>query len=99
MWHKEVEIIVSKAGGAGIFDPFYENKGIDYPIGYVRWTENRNLEEFLNLISEKKINVKGLISHRFNIEDAETVYKLPYLMFASELLAPDYLERLYFYLL
>jgi len=75
MWHKEVEIIVSKAGGPGIFDPFYENKGIDYPIGYVRWTENRNLQEFMRLLSEGKVDVRSLITHRFNIEQAETVYK------------------------
>jgi predicted dehydrogenase len=75
MWQKEVEIIVSKAGGPGTFDPFYENKGIDYPVGYVRWTENRNLEEFLRLISERKVDVKSLISHRFKIEEAERVYK------------------------
>ena len=75
MWHKEVEIIVSKAGGAGTFDPIYENKGIDYPIGYVRWTENRNLEEFLRLISEGRVNVGSLITHKFKIEQAESVYK------------------------
>ena len=75
LWHKEVEIIVSRAGGPGTFDPFYENKGIDYPIGYVRWTENRNLQEFMRLLSEKKIDVKPLISHRFKIEQAETVYR------------------------
>lgn len=75
MWHKEVEIIVSKAGGPGTLDPFYENKGIDYPAGYIRWTENRNVEEFLRLIFEKKIDVKSLISHRFKIDDAESVYK------------------------
>lgn len=75
MWHKEVEIIVSKAGGPGTFDPFYENKGIDYPIGYVRWTENRNLEEFLRLVSVGRVDVKSLISHRFKIDDAEKVYK------------------------
>ncbi len=74
MWHKEVEIIVSKAGGPGTFDPFYENKGIDYPIGYIRWTENRNLEEFLSLAAEKKVNVRDLISHKFPIEQAKTVY-------------------------
>lgn len=74
MWHKEVELIVSKAGGPGTFDPFYENKGIDYPIGYVRWTENRNLAEFLRLVSEKKVDVRSLISHRFSINDAESVY-------------------------
>lgn len=75
MWHKEVEIIVSKAGGPGTFDPFYENKGIDYPIGYVRWTENRNLVEFLRLIAKGNVNVTPLISHKFNIEQAESVYK------------------------
>ncbi len=75
MWHKEVNIIVSKAGGPGIFDPIYENKGIDYPIGYVRWTENRNLEEFLRLVHTKKVNVKSLISHKFGIDLAENVYK------------------------
>lgn len=74
MWHKEVEIIVSKAAGPGSLDPIYENKGIDYPYGYVRWTENRNLEEFLRLIAQKRIDVKPLITHRFRIEEAEKVY-------------------------
>ena len=74
MWHKEVEIVVSKAGGPGSFDPLYENKGIDYPFVYVRWTENRNLEEFIRLINEKKINVKSLITHRFNLEEALRAY-------------------------
>jgi polar amino acid transport system substrate-binding protein len=74
MWHKEVEIIVSKAGGPGIFDPLYENQGIDYPVGYIRWTQNRNLEEYLRLLAEKKVDVNRLISHEFNFENAETVY-------------------------
>ena len=74
MWHKEVEIIVSRAAGPGSFDPIYELAGIDYPKEYIRWTENRNLEEFLNLISTKNVNVKKLISHRFNINEAEQVY-------------------------
>lgn len=75
MWHKEVEIIVSKAAGPGSLDPIYENQGIDYPIGYVRWTENRNLEEFLRLISDKKININSLITHRFPLNNAPEVYK------------------------
>ncbi len=75
MWHKEVEIVVSRAGGAGIFDPFYENKGIDYPIGYIRWTENRNLEEFIRLIAESRMDVKKLISHTILIENALEVYE------------------------
>lgn len=75
MWDKEVEIIVSKASGPGIFDPYYENKGIDYPIGYVRWTENRNLEEFLRLIAAGTVDVKSLISHRFEIDNAISIYE------------------------
>lgn len=74
MWHKEVELIVSKAGGPGSLDPLYENNGIDYPAGYVRWTQNRNLEEFLRLIKEGKVDTRTLISHRFSISEAEGVY-------------------------
>lgn len=74
MWHKEVEIIVSKAGGPGSLDPIYENKGIDYPVGYIRWTENRNLQEFLRLISERKIYLRPLITHRIHIRDALSLY-------------------------
>ncbi len=74
MWHNEVEIIVSKGGGPGTLDPLYENKGIDYPVGYTRWTENRNLDEFLRLMALEKIDVKLLITHRFSIERAEKVY-------------------------
>ena len=75
MWHKEVEIIVSKAAGPGSLDPLYENKGIDYPIGYIRWTENRNLEEFIRLVSVGKIKLNHFITHKFNIKEAEDVYK------------------------
>lgn len=74
MWHKEVEIIVSKAAGPGSIDPLYENKGIDYPIAYARWTEKRNLEEFLRLLSEKKILLEPLITHRVAIEDSIKLY-------------------------
>ncbi len=75
MWHKEVQIIVSRAGGPGLLDPVYENKGIDYPFGYVRWTENRNLEEFLSLIAQRKVDVRRLISSRYPISRAEEAYK------------------------
>ncbi len=75
MWHKEVEIVVSKAGGPGILDPYYENKGIDYPVEYVRWSENRNLEEFLSLLSEKKVNVQSLITHKVIINQAINIYE------------------------
>ena len=74
LWQKEVELVVSKAGGPGSLDPLYEIEGIDLPAGDVRWTENRNLQEFLRLLSEGKLDVKPLITHRFVIENAENVY-------------------------
>jgi predicted dehydrogenase/threonine dehydrogenase-like Zn-dependent dehydrogenase len=75
LWLKEIELVVSKAAGAGSLDPVYEIEGVDLPIGEVRWTEKRNLQEFLRLIAEKKIDVQSLITHRFAISDAENVYK------------------------
>jgi len=74
LWHKEVEIVVSKAAGPGSLDPVYEIEGVDLPIGEVRWTQKRNLQEFLRLIAEKKIDVQSLITHRFTIDQAEDVY-------------------------
>ncbi|MBZ1350152.1 bi-domain-containing oxidoreductase [Alcaligenaceae bacterium LF4-65] len=74
LWQKEVDIVVSKAGGPGSVDPLYEIEGVDLPIGDVRWTQKRNLQEFLRLIAEEKIDLQSLITHRVNIEEAETVY-------------------------
>lgn len=74
MWHKEVEIVVSRAGGPGVFDPVYENKGIDYPLGLVRWTEKRNLQEFLRLVSEGRVDMGRLVTHRFPIAEALAAY-------------------------
>jgi len=74
LWQKEIDLVVSRAAGPGSLDPLYEIEGIDLPIGDVRWTQKRNLEEFLRLLQKEKINVKPLISHRFPIESAESVY-------------------------
>ena len=74
LWQKEVDIVVSKAAGPGSVDPVYEIEGIDLPIGEVRWTQKRNLQEFLRLIADKKIDVQSLITHRFNIDQAEDAY-------------------------
>ena len=74
LWQKEVELVVSKAAGPGSLDPLYELEGIDLPIGEVRWTQKRNLEEFLRLLQSKKVNVLPLITHRFSIADAEQAY-------------------------
>ena len=74
LWQKEVALVVSKAAGPGSLDPLYELEGIDLPIGEVRWTQKRNLEEFLRLLQCKKVNVLPLITHRFSIADAEQAY-------------------------
>lgn len=75
-YKKELELKLSMSYGPGRYDPVYEEKGIDYPYSYVRWTEQRNFSVFLDLIAEKKINVKGLITHTFNITDALQAYNL-----------------------
>ncbi len=74
MYVKELSFMVSRAYGPGSYDPKYEKQGIDYPISYVRWTENRNMEEFLRLVSVGSVNVKTLISHEFEIDDAPKAY-------------------------
>lgn len=74
LWLKEIELVVSKAAGPGSLDPIYEIEGVDLPIGDVRWTQKRNLQEFLRLIADKKVDVQSLITHRFNIEHAEDAY-------------------------
>lgn len=74
MYIKELTFMVSRAYGPGSYDAQYEKHGIDYPIGYVRWTENRNMEEFLRLVSVGKINVKPLISHEYELANAPEAY-------------------------
>lgn len=74
LWLKEVELVVSKAAGPGSLDPLYELDGIDLPIGDVRWTQKRNLQEFLRLIADHKVDVQPLITHRFAITQAEDAY-------------------------
>lgn len=73
---KELEFKLSRSYGPGRYDPSYEEKGNDYPIGHVRWTENRNMKEFVHLLKEKKVDVRSLTTHRFPIDDAARAYKL-----------------------
>ena len=75
LWQKELELIVSKAAGPGSLDPLYELEGVDLPIGEVRWTQRRNLEEFLRLLSHRLIDVQPLITHRVALADAESTYQ------------------------
>ncbi len=75
-YEKELNFRVSRSYGPGRYDTAYEQKGRDYPIGYVRWTETRNMEAFLQLLSEGKVEVQSLITHRFPIEHAQAAYDL-----------------------
>ena len=73
---KELSFQVSCSYGPGRYDQEYEEKGHDYPLGFVRWTEQRNFEAVLDLLAQGKLEVAPLISHRFNIEDAVGAYEL-----------------------
>jgi predicted dehydrogenase/threonine dehydrogenase-like Zn-dependent dehydrogenase len=75
-YQKELDFRVSRSYGPGRYDSVYEQKGIDYPIGYVRWTETRNMEAFLKLLADRKLNLQPLITHRFPIEQASLAYDL-----------------------
>lgn len=72
---KELDVRFSRSYGPGRYDPSYELEGRDYPIGYVRWTERRNLECFLDLIARKRIDVEPLISHVADFSDAVETYE------------------------
>jgi len=73
---KEITFQVSASYGPGRYDPLYEEKGQDYPVGFVRWTEQRNFEAVLDMMAAGTLDVKPLISHRFSIDDAVMAYGL-----------------------
>ena len=74
-YEKELSFQVSCSYGPGRYDEIYEDKGFDYPFGFVRWTEQRNFEAILDLMASGSIDVQPLISHRFLIDDALEAYK------------------------
>ena len=73
---KELTFQVSSSYGPGRYDQNYEEKGFDYPIGFVRWTEKRNFQAILDIMGKGKLNISSLISHRFLIEDSIKAYDL-----------------------
>jgi predicted dehydrogenase len=75
-YEKELSLLVSRSYGPGRYDPAYEEGGSDYPIGYVRWTEARNLEAVLAAIARKRLDVASLVTHRFPFEDALGAYEV-----------------------
>ena len=74
-YDKEIDLRLSRSYGPGRYDPAYEERGRDYPIGYVRWTENRNMESFLDLVASGRVKIDPLITKRFAIEKAAEAYE------------------------
>jgi predicted dehydrogenase/threonine dehydrogenase-like Zn-dependent dehydrogenase len=75
-YKKELQLKISCSYGPGRYDSTYEEEGRDYPYGYVRWTENRNMEAFLKLLENRSVDVQPLISHTFDVEQAEKAYEI-----------------------
>ena len=75
-YDKEIAFFQSRSYGPGRYDPSYEEAGVDYPVGYVRWTEQRNMEAFLHLCARGAIQVAPLVTHRFEIQQAKEAYAL-----------------------
>jgi predicted dehydrogenase/threonine dehydrogenase-like Zn-dependent dehydrogenase len=76
MYEKELDLLMSTSYGPGRYDPSYEEKGIDYPYPYVRWTENRNMEAFLRLVADGRVALRPLIDRVLPIEEAGAAYEL-----------------------
>lgn len=75
-YNKELSFKIARSYGAGRYDASYEEDGVDYPIGYVRFTEGRNIEEFLRLIATKRLDIADLITHVIPFDDAEKAYEM-----------------------
>lgn len=72
---KEIDFFISTSYGPGRYDNRYEEQGMDYPVSYVRWTENRNLAEYLRLIADGKLNIAPLIAATYPLEKASEAYE------------------------
>lgn len=75
MYLKEIQLFMARAYGAGCYDLTYEKEGRDYPIAQVRWTANRNMDEFLRLLGSGQVQIEPLISHEFLLEQAPQAYQ------------------------
>jgi len=75
-YKRELEFKLSMSYGPGRYDPNYEELGIDYPYPFVRWTEQRNMQAFINLVAQRKIALQPLTTHRFNFENVLEAYQL-----------------------
>ena len=75
-YEKELTFQVSCSYGPGRYEPLYEEKGLDYPVGFVRWTEQRNFEAVLDMLAEGRLDVASLVTHRFPIDQAPAAYEV-----------------------
>lgn len=75
-YKKELELRMATSCGPGRYDPQYEEKGLDYPIAYVRWTENRNMQAFLDLVAQRKVSLDILTTHVFPFDEAPKAYQM-----------------------
>ncbi len=73
-YQKELSLLMSRSLGPGRYDPVYEEKGVDYPVEYVRWTLNRNMESFMELLSSGRVRVGGLVGSEFPLASAPEAY-------------------------
>ncbi len=74
MFGKEAQVLISRAGGPGRYDINYEKENRDYPIGFVRWTEGRNIAEYIRLLAEQKVTVSPMITHVYGLDQIEEAY-------------------------
>ena len=74
LYQKELDVLISTSYGPGRYDEVYELEGHDYPLGYVRWTENRNMAEYLELLGEGAIRLDGLPREQYDVDDAAKAY-------------------------
>lgn len=74
-YEKEIDFFISTSYGPGRYDSIYEEKGLEYPVSYVRWTENRNLQEVLNLMAAKKLQVMDMVSKIYPVAEADAAYE------------------------
>lgn len=96
LYPREADVLISTSYGPGRYDPVYEEGGVDYPLAYVRWTENRNMEEFLRLLASRQVTVEPLIGLEVPVERALEAYdalRSPSPPLAAVLLYPDSRER------
>lgn len=73
-YEKEIDVLISSSYGPGRYDKNYENKNLDYPISYVRWTEQRNMQEYLRLLESKKVNLNFILKNEYKFEHAIKAY-------------------------